>query len=44
VHPQTVRYRLRQLRDRYGDRLDDPQERFTLELTLRADRIARQRG
>ncbi len=24
VHPQTVRYRLGQLRDLYGDRLDDP--------------------
>ena len=24
VHPQTVRYRLGQLRELYGDRLDDP--------------------
>ncbi|MDP3969431.1 MAG: helix-turn-helix domain-containing protein [Nocardioides sp.] len=24
VHPQTVRYRMGQLRERYGDRLDDP--------------------
>jgi hypothetical protein len=24
VHPQTVRYRLGQLRERYGDRLEDP--------------------
>jgi DNA-binding PucR family transcriptional regulator len=24
VHPQTVRYRMGQLRDLYGDRLDDP--------------------
>jgi DNA-binding PucR family transcriptional regulator len=24
VHPQTVRYRMTQLRERYGDRLDDP--------------------
>jgi hypothetical protein len=24
IHPQTVRYRLGQLRDLYGDRLDDP--------------------
>lgn len=24
VHPQTVRYRMLQLRERYGDRLDDP--------------------
>src|SRR5690606_13743029 len=24
VHPQTVRYRMGQLREAYGDRLDDP--------------------
>jgi hypothetical protein len=29
VHPQTVRYRMTQLRERYGDRLDDP--RFVLD-------------
>src|SRR5688572_629206 len=28
VHPQTVRYRVRQLRDLFGDRLDDPDARF----------------
>jgi hypothetical protein len=32
VHPQTVRYRMGQLRDLYGDRLEDPQT--VLELTL----------
>ncbi len=32
VHPQTVRYRVSQLRDVYGDRLEDP--RFVLEATL----------
>jgi hypothetical protein len=32
VHPQTVRYRMQQLRDLYGDRLDDPQT--VLELTV----------
>jgi DNA-binding PucR family transcriptional regulator len=32
VHPQTVRYRMGQLRDLFGDRLDDP--RTVLELTL----------
>lgn len=32
VHPQTVRYRLNQLREVFGDRLDDP--RSILELTL----------
>jgi DNA-binding PucR family transcriptional regulator len=24
VHPQTVRYRMGQLRELYGDRMDDP--------------------
>ena len=32
VHPQTVRYRMGQLRELYGDRLDDPDT--VLELTL----------
>jgi hypothetical protein len=32
VHPQTVRYRMGQLRELYGDRLTDP--RFVLELTV----------
>jgi hypothetical protein len=32
VHPQTVRYRMNQLREAYGDRLDDPQA--ILELTV----------
>jgi hypothetical protein len=32
VHPQTVRYRMQQLRELYGARLDDPQ--CVLELTL----------
>jgi hypothetical protein len=36
VHPQTVRYRLAQLRDVFGDRLDDPDGRFELQLALRA--------
>jgi len=35
VHPQTVRYRVRQLRDLFGDRLDDPDARFELGLALR---------
>lgn len=38
VHPQTVRYRLGQLRDLFGDALDDPQARFELLLVLRAGR------
>lgn len=35
VHPQTVRYRMTQLRDLLGDDLDDPEARFELELALR---------
>ncbi|MBK6441082.1 MAG: helix-turn-helix domain-containing protein [Actinomycetales bacterium] len=36
VHPQTVRYRMGQLRELFGDRLDDPEEilRLTLALAL----------
>lgn len=36
VHPQTVRYRLARLRELFGERLDDPDARFELELALRA--------
>ncbi len=36
VHPQTVRYRLKQLRELFGARLDDPDARFELALALRA--------
>ncbi|MEV1171822.1 helix-turn-helix domain-containing protein [Nonomuraea sp. NPDC049784] len=36
VHPQTVRYRLRQLEELYGDQLADPDIRFELEIALRA--------
>ena len=35
VHPQTVRYRLRQLRGLFGARLDDPDGRFALLVALR---------
>jgi hypothetical protein len=35
VHPQTVRYRLNQLREVFGSALDDPGARFELELALR---------
>jgi hypothetical protein len=34
VHPQTVRYRMGQLRDLYGDQLDDPATVFDLLLAL----------
>ena len=36
VHPQTVRYRLRQVDDLFGDQLRDPDRRFELEIALRA--------
>jgi len=36
VHPQTVRYRIARLRDLLGDALDDPEQRFELQLALRA--------
>jgi PucR C-terminal helix-turn-helix domain len=36
VHPQTVRYRMVQLRELFGERLDDPDARFELALALRA--------
>jgi sugar diacid utilization regulator len=35
VHPQTVRYRLKQLRELFGTRLEDPEARFELSLALR---------
>ena len=35
VHPQTVRYRLNQLREAFGAALDDPEGRFELALALR---------
>jgi hypothetical protein len=34
VHPQTVRYRMSQLRELYGDRLEDPDEVLTLTIAL----------
>jgi hypothetical protein len=36
VHPQTVRYRLGQLHELFGERLDEPEARFELTLALRA--------
>ena len=35
VHPQTVRYRLRQIQELFGDQLRDPDRRFELHLALR---------
>ncbi|WP_405765295.1 helix-turn-helix domain-containing protein [Streptomyces sp. NBC_01538] len=36
LHPQTVRYRMRQLEKLFGDSLRDSKTRFELELALRA--------
>ncbi|MET0237214.1 MAG: helix-turn-helix domain-containing protein [Kibdelosporangium sp.] len=36
VHPQTVRYRLHQLEALFGSRLNDPDDRFHMEISLRA--------
>jgi hypothetical protein len=38
VHPQTARYRLARLRELFGPALEDPDERFWLELALRSQR------
>jgi DNA-binding PucR family transcriptional regulator len=38
IHPQTVRYRLRQAYQLFGDQLRDPDSRFELQLALRAAR------
>ncbi|WP_019629510.1 PucR family transcriptional regulator [Actinomadura atramentaria] len=39
VHPQTVRYRMRQLEAALGERLNDPDARFAIEAALRAMRL-----
>jgi hypothetical protein len=36
IHTQTVRYRVRRLRELFGSALDDPDARFELALSLRA--------
>jgi DNA-binding PucR family transcriptional regulator len=41
VHPQTVRYRLRQLTGLFGDRLSDPDARFDLQVALRVRQLSR---
>jgi len=38
VHPQTVRYRLRQIDELFGGELHEPDSRFELEIALRARR------
>ncbi len=41
VHPQTVRYRLRQINELFPGDLQDPDKRFALEIALRARQVAR---
>ncbi|MGA7436379.1 MAG: helix-turn-helix domain-containing protein [Solirubrobacterales bacterium] len=36
IHPQTARYRVARLRELFGEKLDDPESRFEIELSLRA--------
>lgn len=43
VHPQTVRYRVAQLRELYGDALDEPETRYELLLVLRGRRAGKGR-
>ncbi|MEU3877964.1 MULTISPECIES: helix-turn-helix domain-containing protein [Streptomyces] len=42
VHPQTVRYRLRQIEKLFGPALREPRTRFELELALRSRRLLAQ--
>jgi hypothetical protein len=42
VHPQTVRYRMRQIEDAFGDDIADPDTRFAIEVVLRASWLRRQ--
>ncbi|HVW43121.1 MAG TPA: helix-turn-helix domain-containing protein [Amycolatopsis sp.] len=39
VHPRTVRYRMRQVDEAFGDELRDPTARFEIEAALRALRL-----
>ncbi|MGW2567198.1 PucR family transcriptional regulator [Streptomyces sp. NPDC001537] len=41
VHPQTVRYRMRQLDELFGSRLHDPAAQFEMQLALRALELRR---
>jgi hypothetical protein len=48
VHPQTVRYRMRQIEQAFGVDLSDPDARFATEVVLRAlwlrERLPREKG
>ncbi|MEU0369265.1 helix-turn-helix domain-containing protein [Streptomyces sp. NPDC006283] len=44
IHPQTARYRLRQIRELWGEVLEDPDRRFEMLLVLRARRLRGELG
>ncbi|TMR41469.1 helix-turn-helix domain-containing protein [Actinomadura geliboluensis] len=44
IHPQTVRYRMRQVESTLGDRLADSDARFAIEAVLRAMRLRERAG
>ncbi len=39
VHPQTVRYRMHQLQNLFGERLNSPDDRLEMEIALRATEL-----
>ena len=39
VHPQTVRYRMGQVRELFGDRLNDPEVVLALTVALACDPV-----
>jgi DNA-binding PucR family transcriptional regulator len=41
IHPQTVRYRMRQLEEIFGDQLHDHDWRFEMQLVLRAELLVK---
>lgn len=41
VHPQTIRYRMSQVRDLYGDRLEDPDTVLALTIALGVEEVSR---
>jgi hypothetical protein len=44
VHPQTIRYRMHQLQNLFGDRLNSPDDRLEMEIALRATELLGPRG
>ena len=44
IHPQTARYRMRQLQSLFGDELHEADVRFALEIALRAQRLTGRQG